>query len=167
MIQIDTREHNREVERIEHQFDTLGLQHFRSKLYVGDYMSLDNAKLVIDRKKDLLEVCCNVTQQHERFRTELVKANDAGIQLIVLVEHGADITSLEDVYFWKNPRLFETKWTTVNGRPCRIPANPNATTGEMLFRCMDTIQKRYGVIWEFCDKRSTGKRIADLLGVRS
>lgn len=164
-IQVDTREHKQEVERIEHQFDTLGISHFRSKLYCGDYQSLDCGRLVIDRKKDLLEVAGNVTQQHVRFRKELVRAQEANIRMIVLCEHGDDIHCLEDVFFWHNPRLDETTWITVNGRPSRIKKYPYATTGMQLYRCMLTIQDRYGVQWEFCEKHETGQRIAQLLGV--
>ena len=50
-IQIDSREHKKEVERVKRQFDDLGIDYFTSKLYVGDYMSLDNPRLVIDRKR--------------------------------------------------------------------------------------------------------------------
>ena len=49
-IQIDSREHKKEYERITKQLDDLGVNHFRSKLYVGDYQSLDIPRLVIDRK---------------------------------------------------------------------------------------------------------------------
>ena len=164
-IQIDTREHKHESARIEKQFDAMGIHHFRSKLYCGDYQSLDNGRLVIDRKKDLLELCGNVTQQHERFRNELMRAKEAGISLIILCEHGSEIRGIEDVYFWRNPRLDETEWTTIDGRPCRIQKHPNATTGEQLYRSMITIQNKYGVQWEFCEKRNTGRRIAELLGV--
>ncbi len=164
-IQIDTREHKQEVERIERQLDALGINHFRSKLYCGDYQSLDNGRLVIDRKKDLLEICGNVTQQHERFRKELIRAQEAGIHLIVLCEHGKEIAGLEDVYFWHNPRLDETAWTTIDGRPRRIQRHPNATTGKQLYKSMLTIQERYGVQWEFCEKWNTGRKIAELLGV--
>ena len=164
-IQIDTREHKAEAERIERQFDAMGVAHFRSKLYCGDYQSLDNGRLVIDRKKDLLEICGNVTMQHERFRRELIRARDAGIRLIVLCEHGKDINGIEDVYFWRNPRLDETEWTTVDGRPCRVQKYPNATTGQQLYKCMITIRDKYGVRWEFCEKRNAGRRIAELLGV--
>ena len=164
-IQIDTREHKQEVIRIEQQFDSLGINHFRSKLYCGDYQSLDSGRLVIDRKKDLLEVAGNVTQQHIRFQKELLRAKDADIRLIILCEHGEEIQSLEDVYFWHNPRLDEMKWTTVNGRPCRVKKYPAATTGMQLYRCMLTIRERYGIQWEFCQKHETGKRIAELLGV--
>ncbi len=36
MLQVDTREHEGEWERIKSQFDALGVPYFRSKLYVGD-----------------------------------------------------------------------------------------------------------------------------------
>lgn len=163
-IQIDTREHKNEVERIEKQFDAMGIQHFRSKLYCGDYQSLDNGRLVIDRKKDLLELCGNVTQQHERFRTELIRARDAGIKLIILCEHGNGIECLSDVYFWENPRLTQTKWTVIDGRPQKVLAHPNATTGKQLLSSLYTIQQRYGVTFEFCEPTRTGETIALILG---
>ena len=163
-IQIDTREHKREAERIEKQFDALGIDHFRSKLYCGDYQSLDNGRLVIDRKKDLLELCGNVTQQHERFRRELIRANDAGIRIIVLCEHGQGIERLSDVYFWDNPRLHAERWITENGRPRKIQAYPKATTGAVLFQSLQTISSKYGVQFEFCDPVHTGETIVRLLG---
>ena len=73
-IQCDTREHKKEWERIRSQFDSLGVEYIRSKLWVGDYMNIDNPRIVIDRKKDLLELCGNITQQHERFKAELIRA---------------------------------------------------------------------------------------------
>lgn len=163
-IQIDTREHKKEVERVEKQLDAMGVDHFRSKLYCGDYQSLDNGRLVIDRKKDLLELCGNVTQQHERFRRELIRAQQAGIKIIVLCEHGKGIERLSDVYFWENPRQTQTRWITENGRPKRIPAYPKAITGATLYATLKTISSKYGVDFEFCDKRHTGETIVRLLG---
>jgi hypothetical protein len=148
-IQIDTREHKWERARIQRQLVTLGCTTIVSKLYVGDYQSLDNPRLVIDRKKDLLELCGNVCQQHERFRAELVRAREAGIQIIILVEHGKEIQTLEDVYFWDNPRIAQS---------------PRATTGQALFRSLLTIRDKYGVRFEFCTKAQTGAKIMELLG---
>lgn len=147
-IQIDTREHKFELARVQRQIEKKGVKTINSKLYVGDYQSLDNPRLVIDRKKDLQELCSNVCQQHERFRRELVRAQDAGINLIILVEHGGDIHELEDVFFWDNPRIKDS---------------PRATTGQALYRSLLTIRDRYGVRFEFCDKRHTGERIVELL----
>ena len=114
-VQVDTREHAKEWERIKGQFDALGVQYFRSKMYVGDYQSLDNPRLVIDRKKDLQEICGNVSsKQHERFKAELLRAKEQGIKLVILCEHGADIKTLEDVFFWKNPRKYQIRWKNFN-----------------------------------------------------
>ena len=147
-IQIDSREHKWELARIQRQLTALGCKTIVSKLYVGDYQSLDNPRLVIDRKKDLQEICGNVTQQHERFQRELLRAQEAEIQLIILIEHGDDIQSLEDVYFWDNPRLSKS---------------PKATTGKSLYRSLCTIRDRYKVRFEFCTKRETGQKIMELL----
>lgn len=163
-IQVDTREHKREVERIERQFDAMGIQHFRSKCFVGDYQSIDNGRLVIDRKKDLQEIISNVTAQHERFQAELVRAEKAGIRIIVLCEHGDGIRALEDVKEWDNPRLHQMEFAVVNGRPCKVPAYPNATTGPVLYKTLCTISDRYNVQFLFCDPKETGEMIVRLLG---
>jgi len=148
VIQIDSREHKWELARIQRQLTAAGCKTIVSKLYIGDYQSLDNPRLVIDRKKDLLELCGNVCQQHERFQKELVRAMDAGIQIIILCEHGEEIKCLEDVYFWDNPRLKES---------------PKATTGESLYKSLMTIKNRYNVRFEFCTKKETGSKIMELL----
>ena len=163
-IQIDTREHKYEADRIKRQFDAMGVEYFRSKLYCGDYQSLDNGRLVIDRKKDLLEICGNVTVQHDRFRRELTRAKDAGIRIIVLCEHGEGIERLSDVYFWQNPRLERRKWIVEDGRPRQVPAFPKATTGPQLLTILKTIAARYDVQFAFCDPARTGETIVRLLG---
>ena len=162
-IQADTREHKKEYERIISQFDKIGVQYFRSKLYVGDYMSLDNPRLCVDRKKDLQELVGNVTQQHERFKAELIRAKDAGIKLVILVEHSKDIKTLEDVYFWKNPRKYQTLWTTRNGRKVKTVISPKAIDGDRLYKCLCTIRDRYGADFEFCSKNQTGYKIVEIL----
>ena len=108
-IQIDSREKPRAIKMILEEFDRQGVNHFVGKLPGGDYISLDNARLAIDRKQDLQELCGNVCQQHERFKRELVRAMQAGIRLVILIEHGSDIRTLEDVYFWQNPRRHEAR----------------------------------------------------------
>lgn len=163
-IIVDTREKAQEWKRIQGQFDRLGVRYYRSKLFVGDYQSLDNARLVVDRKKDLLELAGNVCQQHERFRAELARAKEAGIKLIILVEHGDDVRMLTDVYFWENPRLKETAIRMVEGRPRRVVKNPRAVSGKTLLKALVTIRDRYNVQFVFCNKRQTGTRIVELLG---
>ena len=165
IVNVDTREHASEWNRIQKQFDKLGVQYFRNKMYVGDYMSLDNARFVIDRKKDLQEVCGNVCQQHERFKRELIRAMDAGIQIVFLIEHGSDIKSLEDVYFWQNPRKHEIRWriNKVTGQKEKYFVSPKAVDGKQLYKSLCTIQERYGARFEFCTKDQTGRRIMEIL----
>lgn len=148
MIQIDTREHAHAIRRILKTFDETGVEYFFSKLYVGDYQRLDNGLLVVDRKQNLAEIAGNLTQQHERFRAELERAKKAKIRVVVLCEHGGQIRSLEDVAEWQNPRLKES---------------PGALTGERMAKVMRTMSERYGVEWQFCDKRQTGRRIIEIL----
>ena len=148
VIQIDSREGKHELARIQRGLERAGVKTFVSKLYVADYMSLDNAFLVIDRKKDLQELCGNITQQHERFQAELMRAREVGIRIIVVCEHGEDIKTIEDVYWWQNPRLLKS---------------PKATTGKALYKALCTIRDRYGVRFEFCTKRQTAAKIVELL----
>lgn len=162
-IQIDSREKARAIRKIIKTFDEQGIKHFSSKLLVGDYMSLDNPRLIIDRKQSLQELCGNVCQQHERFKRELLKAMDAGIQLVILVEHGADIKILEDVYFWKNPRKHEVRWRVVNGKREKYVVSAKAVDGNQLYKSLCTIRDRYHVRFEFCEKKDTGTRIAEIL----
>ena len=147
-IQVDTREKKKAIQKILGEFDRQGVKHFSSKLTVGDYMSLDNARLVIDRKQNLLELCSNVCQQHKRFVAELQRAKELEIHIIFLVEHGKNIKSLEDVHDWVNPRL---------------KTSPNAVSGERLYKILSTLQTNYDTEFLFCDKASTGKRILELL----
>ena len=103
-IVIDSREKQKAIAKIIAEFDRQGIKHISSKLWVGDYMSLDNPKVIVDRKQNLSEICSNVCQDHDRFRRELTRAQDAGIKIVILIEHGKDITCLEDIIFWENPR---------------------------------------------------------------
>ena len=164
-IQIDSREKAKAIKKIIKTFDEEDVKHFSSKLLVGDYMSLDNPRLIIDRKQNLQELCGNVCQQHERFRRELLKAMDAGIQLVILVEHGSDIRCLEDVYFWQNSRKHEIRWKNVNGKKEKYVVSAKAVDGKQLYKSLCTIRDRYNVRFEFCEKKDTGKEIIRILSM--
>jgi ERCC4-type nuclease len=147
-IQIDSREKAHAIEKILAEFERQGVNHFVSKLYVADYMSLDNSRLAIDRKQNLSELYCNLCQGHKRFASELTRAQTAGIQLIILIEHGGNIKTIEDVKNWENPRL---------------KVSPYAWDGLRMYKTMITVQGKYGVEWQFCSKMQTGKRIIEIL----
>ncbi len=169
VIQIDTREKPDVIKNIIAEFDRQSVKYFRSKLHVGDYINLDNPRLAIDRKHNLAELCANTSDvpkkdstgcfkrypngeletELKRFTDELKRANDIGIKLIVLCEHGGKIKTLSDVANWQNPRLKES---------------PLAVSGERLYKKLYMLSKTYNVEFVFCDKKSTGKKIIELLG---
>lgn len=148
VIEVDTREKPKAIQTILKQFEEAGVTVIRSKLWVADYRLLDNPYLVIDRKQSLSELCNNVVQDHARFRSELIRAQEVGISVVVLVEHGGGIKSLEDVPNWVNPRL---------------KVSPLAVSGERLYKILKAMEYTYKVRFDFCDKRQTGKRILEIL----
>lgn len=145
-IQIDTREKARAIQQIKAEFQKQNIDTITSKLWVGDYARIDNLSTVIDRKQNLLELASNVIEK--RFHDEVKRASEHGIRIIFLVEHGRNIRDLIDVLFWENPRKAES---------------PKCISGEHLFKAMNTMTERYGVEWQFCQKRDTGKRIIEIL----
>lgn len=145
-IQIDTREKARAIQQIKAEFQKQNIDTITSKLWVGDYARIDNLSTVIDRKQNLLELASNVIEK--RFHDEIKRASEHGIKIIFLVEHGRNIRDLIDVLFWENPRKAES---------------PKCISGEHLFKAMNTMTERYGVEWQFCQKRDTGKRIIEIL----
>lgn len=148
VIQIDSREHGHAIQKIIAEFDRQGVKWFVSKLPQADYMSLDNPKLLIDRKQNLNELCSNVVQDHKRFRAELLRAQEYGQHIIVLVEHSKNIRTLEDVIHWVNPRL---------------KVSPLAVSGERLYKILSAMSKTYDVEFRFCTKEQTGSKIIELL----
>lgn len=147
-IQVDTREKARAIKKVLAEFDKQGVVHFSSKLYVGDYMSFDNPRVVVDRKQNLLEVATNLIQQHDRFIAEIKRANEAGIKIIFLVEHGYGINNIEDVAGWENPRCKESRF---------------AVSGERLYKLIKVLCAHHYVEFAFCDKNETGAKIIELL----
>ena len=147
-VLMDTREKPKAVQTIMKQFEAAGVRVIRTKLWVADYQLFDNPHLVVDRKQNLSELCNNVVQDHKRFRDELIRAQEVGISVVVLVEHGGGIKSLDDVPNWVNPRL---------------KVSPLAVSGERLYKILKAMEYTYKVRFEFCTKAQTGKRILQIL----
>lgn len=106
----------------------------------------DLIELSIDTKKNLQEVCGNIcSRQHERFKDELIRSEG---RLILLIEE-KEIDTLEDVWWWENPRLKKS---------------PRATKGPALYKSLCTIRDEYGVDIRFCNRKDTGKEIIRILG---
>lgn len=157
-ILIDTREKEAAIKNIVSTFDSKNVNYDRSKLYIGDYMSLDNARRVVDRKQNLSELYTNmchegkkgkIPESTQRFRKELERSNEMKVCIIFLIEHGKDIKTIEDVKNWYNPQLDKT---------------PYAWNGEYMYHQMKLLLKQYPLIrFKFCDKKETGQRIIELL----
>lgn len=182
-IIIDTREKEKAITKIKKYFDDNNINYISSKLYCGDYQLLSNGRIIVDRKQNLAEIMSNITQK--RFKDELIRAKKAGIHLVILVEHGKDITCIDDISKWKNPRLefykFQLKkqldlfgdyneWylyreAKAKGlNPTRPPQSP-----EQLRKSLHTIEENkenYDVEFQFCDKENTGERIIEIIGCK-
>lgn len=143
----DSRQKPEKNAHIRTQLEKLGYKVERSKLYCGDYTWATDQKVCIDTKQDLQEVCGNLTQQHERFQAECVRAKEAGIQLIILIQEPG-IKTLGEVPMWYN-------W--------RRKVSAKAVNGKTLYKIMSTFQERYGVSWMFCKKSEVGCKIIELL----
>lgn len=151
MILIDTREKPKAIARIIDYFQQNNIEYDSSKLYFGDYMEYNRPGLVIDRKQNIAELAKNCTTDHERFRRELERVQRAGAELVVLVEQNTytdrgeriHVKSIEDLLLWSSPHTM--------------------VRGEKVYRVLKSWTAKYPVRVEFCNKRSTGKRIVNIL----
>ena len=147
VILCDTREKATPLARIIGQLGALGVETVRQKVDAGDYMLQGHPEVAVERKANLVEICQNVTQGHARFRRELLRAQEAGTHIILLIEE-SEIHTIEDVKNWQNPRK---KYSTrcINGR--------------LLYSSLCTIRDKYNVTITFCHPEKTGQKIMSLL----
>ena len=151
MIIVDTREKPKAIGKILKYFEANGIEYDSSKLYIGDYIRYDNPSVVVDRKQNIAELAKNCTSDHERFKRELERVKKAGAQLILLVEQDRykdrdewiHVRDISDLMCWTN------SYTTI--------------TGEKVYRVLASWTAKYPLSVQFCDKRETGKRIAEIL----
>jgi len=149
------------------QLEKLGVKILRSKLPVGDYANIKNLSIVVDSKKDLQECVGNICgKEHARFRRECQLAQDNEIKLIILVEQGCGIKTLDDVALWTNPRIyqFDRKVKAMERKGISVSGMKPPTTGSTLSKAMQTMQDKYGVEFRFSSRGDAGKRIVEILG---
>ena len=163
----DTRQQAKKHD-IKHQwFEKNGITIRRQALYVGDYTLPTNQSVCVDSKFSIQELVGDICgKQHERFRNECIRAQEAGIRLIILTEnvggkvgrgeiYNPTITKLEELHRWKNPRLFIFE----RGRQ----KYPNATRGITLQRACMTMKAKYGVEFLFTTPQKSAEMIVKLL----
>lgn len=141
----DTRQKKGRHDNIKKYCDKNNIDLVRVKLDVGDYMIDLNGKVSVDTKTNLAELSKNLmnAKDHSRFWKEVRRAREQNIKLFVLVEHGGQIKSIEDVAKWTD------KYSGVSGR----------NLANEIYR----VHIAYGVEFLFCDKRSTARRIVEIL----
>lgn len=167
VIEVDTREKQKAITKILATFRDNGVKAVSTKLWVGDYRRLDNPMIVVDRKQNLNEVANNVCQDHDRFRRELIRAQEVGIKIVILVEHNKrddddkkKIRSISDVVWWDNPRRHK-RVRDADGNWRDIETK--AIEGDKLAKIMRTLEEKYGCKFAFCCKEDTGSEILRIL----
>lgn len=149
---VDTRQ-KEDKHTLKHDwFKAHGFRLVRTKLYVGDYQLVGGTRTV-DTKEHILELASNIDQQHERFRRELINARDAGFQLTILVENEDGVTDLATLSAWVNPR------NAINRRKGLKPP----IDGERMAKACATMERKYGVRFEFCRPDEAGERVIKIL----
>lgn len=143
IIEMDTR--NQKDEYVTDYLDSHGVKWIRNKLYSGDVKLVNSTKVIIDLKKDLLEMCGNLTslKEHERVKKEIERAREIGCKRFIFLIKEQKISSVEEVNNWSSTRT--------------------RVKGETLAKIMKTMEERYGVEFIFTKKELAGATILELL----
>lgn len=150
IIECDTRQQKQE--HIVKAFDEAGIKYIRNKLYCGDYKRVDSPKVIIDTKKNLLEMSGNLcrTTEHARIKHEIARACDIGCERFIFLIASNKIKNMDEVHNWIVPTKRDgTKYTRVE---------PST-----LEKIMKTMNEKYGIEFMFCPKKDMGKKIIELL----
>lgn len=106
-------------------------------------------KIIIERKKDLNELCCNLFDKKDsegltRFERELKRAKEQGIKVILLVE-------VEDMH----SKILSSKYFRFDKASKVSPKAFNSI--------LRTLQARYNISIEYCNKKDSARLIHDIL----
>lgn len=151
MIIVDTREKPRAIVKILEHFDAHGAEYRKEKLEYGDYMIENGPKISIDRKQSIAELAKNCTRESGRFRREMDRAAADGARLVILVEQNRyqdrgewiQVKDISDLMRWSSPHTM--------------------VRGEKVYRVLYSWRSKWPIDVIFCDKRSTGRMILEIL----
>ena len=106
-------------------------------------------KIVIERKKDLNELCCNLFDKKDsegltRFERELSRSKEQGIKVILLVE-------TEDMH----SKILSSKHFRYDKASKVSPKAFNAI--------LRSLQAKYNISIEYCNKKDSARLIHDIL----
>lgn len=152
IILTDTRQ--QKESHILKEFDKQGILHIRTTLPSADYMALryDEEKgmyldysILIDTKKDLLEICGNLahTSEHQRLVREVDLGHSFGAEKFIFLIGENNIKNIGDLKKWTN------KHTKIKG--------------ETLYKIMCTFKDHHNCKFIFVSKKNMGAKIIELL----
>ena len=152
IILTDTRQ--QKENHIIKEFDKQGILHIQTKLDSADYMAIryDDEKgfykdysILIDTKKDLLELCGNMchSTEHQRLVREVELGHSLGAKEFIFLIGENNIKSIDDIKKWNNEH---TK-----------------VKGETLYKTISTFKKHHNCRFIICDKIDLGRMIIELL----
>lgn len=159
-IIVDSREKPKAITGILDYFERNGIGYEKRKIDHGDYMTIDDFEhwddpqhrgITIDRKQTIKELAGNLTSDIKRFSEERDRAIDNGNRLVILVEQNrykdrgewVQVRQIVDLIRWSSPHTM--------------------VRGEKIYRVLASWTAKYPVEVRFCDKRSTGKNIVNIL----
>ena len=137
-------------------FDRKGIIHIRTGLPSADYMALryEDGKgfcldysILIDTKKNLLELCGNLTKEHDRLVREIDKGHELGCEEFVFIIGETKIKSIDDIRKWSSPHT-------------RI-------TGNTLLKIMQTFKDHHNCKFMIVPRKDMGQRVIDLLSTKA
>lgn len=138
----------------------------------GDYWSPSATNTVIDSKQHIGELAMDLGREHDRFRREIARANDAGCLLVVLVET-TEAAELDDMGMWTNShcthcsKLYARECDPMDAKGiCLRHGTRKPMQGPTLLRQMTTMQGTRCVRFEFIEPERSAEKICELLGVR-
>lgn len=150
VILTDTRQ--QKENHITKTFDKHGIIHIRTGLPSADYMALRyeegkglylDYSVLIDTKKDLLELCGNLTKDHDRLVREIDKGHELGCEEFVFIIGDTKIKTIEDIKKWSSPH---TK-----------------VKGYVLLKIMQTFKEHHKCKFVIVPKKEVGSKVIDLL----
>ena len=150
----DSRQQRGKHRNIEAYCKRMGIELVRQKLDVGDYM-FPGGKISVDTKQDIMELCKDImSNDHRRFRDECIRAQEHGIQLVILIE---EYPPYGKVDLWEVPRWQSSGKYHKYGDPMTL-VPPTALRKAML-----TMMEKYGVHFMFCSRLQSPARVIKIL----
>ena len=151
LILTDTRQ--KSEDHILKEFDKQGILHIRTGLSSADYMLIryDNEKgfykdysILIDTKKDLLELCNNMTKttEHQRLIREVELGQSLNCKRFIFLVGDNSIKSVDDIKKWSN------KHTKIKG--------------ETLLKILITFKQHHNCEFMIVPKKKMGETIIKL-----